>query len=175
MAPTRKIRNINIVSGNNVYLFNALGPVIMAFSLRFVISSPQLGIYIAVIACHIASIVFYRKKGVACRFNAMQSTLLLLMALWMLLLSYMLFGFRDIPFAEGISAAIRLQANGVMQWLFTLSLAFVMLVYYGLSVICFLQGRERIFALPIIGSWAWQSAILDDTSGEYAPLDEASK
>lgn len=130
---------------------------------------------VAVALSYMFFLAYSKFRGVAPRFNAAQALLLLVVFVGAFVVWFGLFGPVD-GLAEGF-ASMSKPGNEAREWVFSIGAAVLVVAFIVLSVLCAWQSSRRggIFALPIIGRWAWQSATYDDTSGEYAPLDEASK
>lgn len=167
------MKQLSITSGNNAYLINSILPALASVGV-LVSGTSVMFVYPAFLLCHGFSMMYYRKKGVAARFCAAQSTLITLMAAAVLILEYCFFSMSNQTLAEALDMSFKLQAAGFMDWIFTISVFAVALAYFAVNIVCWRHSGRRVYPLPVIGRWAWQSAILDDTSGEYAPLEEAS-
>lgn len=165
---------ISLTSGRNVYVINGIIPsTIFLLSMLDVVG--YIWVYFAVIICHGLTCFYYNNKGVVARFNAAQSLLLALITAGIVIVEYHLFGFEQQTMANAIRLAFRLAATNAREWVFTLSMWVVALLYPSANIFCWSCSRQKVLPLPVIGGWAWQSAKLDDTTGEYAPLEEASK
>lgn len=132
-------------------------------------------IYVVVALSYIFFLAYSKYRGVAPRFNAAQALLLLIVFAGAFVVWFGLFGPAD-GLAKSL-ANISKPGGEAREWVFSIGAAALVGAFIAISVLCAWQSSRRggIFALPVIGRWAWQSATYDDTSGEYAPLDEASK
>lgn len=164
-------KRLTFTSGNMAYIINSVLPG--GISLGVLLSGNSVVyIYLAFLLCNLLTSHFYRNKGAAARFNVAQSMLITILTAAALLFEYSLFSNRAL--VDALNMTFKLQARDFISWFFTISVFAVLLLFFSISFICWRHSATRIFPLPVIGRWAWQSAILDDTSGEYASLEEAA-
>lgn len=168
------MKKLVLTSGHMAYLFNSLLPGLISLGL-LVGDINAIFIYLTFLLCHILTAAYYRNKGVAARFNVAQSSIISILSVAALLVLYCLFGHSSRVLYSAVDMAFMLKAAGFADWVLTIGFFLVAVVFFSINIICWRNSQGRIFPLPVVGGWAWQSAVLDDISGEYAPLEEATR